>query len=43
MGILCVLKTPIGIAEFKLVKSVPKELRASLPTIEGLEAELGSK
>jgi predicted nuclease of restriction endonuclease-like (RecB) superfamily len=37
------MKTPIGVAEFKLVKSVPKELRSSLPTIAELEAELGSK
>lgn len=37
------MKTPIGVAEFKLVKNIPKELRASLPTIAELETELGSK
>lgn len=35
------IKTPIGVAEFKLLKNVPKELRSSLPTIAELEAELG--
>lgn len=35
------IKTPIGVAEFKLVKNVPRELRPSLPTIAELEAELG--
>ena len=37
------IKTPIGVAEFKLVKDVPRELRPSLPTIAELEAELSSK
>ena len=37
------MNTPIGVAEFKLVKNVPKELRPSLPTIAELEAELGDK
>ncbi|MCB1108225.1 MAG: DUF1016 family protein, partial [Chlamydiia bacterium] len=33
---------PIGVAEFevKLVESLPKELKASLPTVEEIEAEL---
>ncbi len=33
---------PIGIAEFevKLVEKLPKELKASLPTVEEIEAEL---
>lgn len=35
------LQTPIGIAEFQLVKAIPAELRSSLPSIEELEAELG--
>lgn len=37
------MNTPIGVAEFKLVKNIPKELRSSLPTIAELEAELGDK
>ena len=34
---------PIGVAQWqtKIVKSLPKELRGSLPTIEELEKELG--
>ena len=37
------LKKPIGVAQWqtKIVKSLPKELRGSLPTIEELEKELG--
>jgi len=37
------LKKPIGVAAWqtKLVKSLPKELKGSLPTIEELEKELG--
>jgi predicted nuclease of restriction endonuclease-like (RecB) superfamily len=36
------LKKPIGVAQWKtkLVKSLPKEFRGSLPTIEEIEAEL---
>ena len=36
-------KKPIGVAQWqtKFVKSLPKELRGSLPTIEELEKELG--
>jgi len=36
-------KKPIGVAQWqtKIVKSLPKELRGSLPTIEELEKELG--
>lgn len=33
---------PMGIAEFRLVKSVPKDLAAGLPTIEQIEAELAN-
>jgi hypothetical protein len=35
---------PIGVAEFevKLVEKLPKELKASLPTIEEIEAELSA-
>ena len=35
------MNTPIGVAEFKLVRNIPKGLRPSLPSIEELEAELG--
>jgi len=37
------LTKPIGVAQWqtKIVKSLPKELRGSLPTIEELEKELG--
>lgn len=37
------LKKPIGVAQWqtKIVKSLPKELRGSLPTIKELEKELG--
>jgi len=31
---------PIGVAEYELTRSLPKKLRAGLPTIEALEAEL---
>ena len=34
------LNRPVGISEFKLVKSIPEDLKTSLPTIEELEAEL---
>lgn len=33
---------PMGIAEYKLVESLPAELQTSLPTIEQIERELGS-
>ena len=37
------LKKPIGVAQWetKLVKSLPREFKGSLPTIEELEKELG--
>ena len=31
---------PIGISEYELTRSLPRELRSSLPTIEDIEAEL---
>ena len=36
------INKPIGVAEYstKLVESLPKDLKSSLPTIEKLEAEL---
>ncbi len=39
------LKKPIGVSEWRtrLVESLPKELRGSLPTVEELEAELGPR
>lgn len=33
-------KAPIGVSEYTLSKSLPKELKTSLPTVEQLEAEL---
>ncbi|MFH1314388.1 MAG: PDDEXK nuclease domain-containing protein [Candidatus Eisenbacteria bacterium] len=38
------MKKPIGVAEWKtkIVKSLPKKFKGSLPTIEELEAELGN-
>ncbi|OGH57653.1 MAG: hypothetical protein A3G34_13935 [Candidatus Lindowbacteria bacterium RIFCSPLOWO2_12_FULL_62_27] len=37
------LKKPVGVAQWetKIVKSLPKELKGSLPTIEEIEKELG--
>ena len=37
------LRKPIGVAEWRtrLIKSLPKRLQGSLPSIEQLEAELG--
>jgi hypothetical protein len=36
------VKKPIGVAEWqtRLVESLPKKLRGSLPTIEDIESEL---
>jgi len=34
---------PIGVAEYQLVESLPKELQTSLPSIEQIERELGSE
>ena len=31
---------PMGIADFKLSKAIPEELKSTLPSIEGLEKEL---
>ena len=31
---------PMGIAEYKLIESLPAELQTSLPSIEQIEAEL---
>ena len=32
---------PIGVAEYQLLESLPKELQTSLPSIEQIERELG--
>lgn len=32
---------PIGVAEYQLVDALPKDLEASLPSIEQIERELG--
>jgi predicted nuclease of restriction endonuclease-like (RecB) superfamily len=34
--------TPMGIAEFRHLETLPEELKGSLPTIEEIEAELGT-
>ncbi|MEK7299019.1 MAG: PDDEXK nuclease domain-containing protein [Candidatus Margulisiibacteriota bacterium] len=36
------IEKPIGISEYQLTKLLPKELKSSLPSIEEIEAELGS-
>ena len=36
------LATPMGIAEFRHLEKLPAELMGSLPSIEEIEAELGS-
>jgi hypothetical protein len=36
------LGKPIGVAAYELAKALPEELKGSLPTIEALEAELGT-
>lgn len=33
------ISKPIGVAEYKLVRAIPQKLKASLPTVEELEAE----
>ena len=35
-------RKPIGVSEYQLTKSLPKNLKSSLPTIEQLEEELRS-
>jgi predicted nuclease of restriction endonuclease-like (RecB) superfamily len=37
------MNKPIGISEFELTRSLPKNLQSSLPTIEEIENELKSK
>lgn len=35
------MKKPIGVAEYQLVEALPKDLEASLPSVEQIERELG--
>ena len=35
------MKKPIGVAEYQLVAALPKDLEASLPSVEQIERELG--
>ncbi len=37
------INAPIGISEYELSKALPKELKANLPTVEELEAELNQR
>ena len=37
------LNKPVGISKYELVTSLPDELRASMPTLEEVEAELGKE
>ncbi|MFT3742415.1 MAG: PDDEXK nuclease domain-containing protein [Gammaproteobacteria bacterium] len=37
------VNAPMGVSEYKLAKSLPKNLKTSLPTIEEIEAELNKK
>ena len=32
---------PMGVAEYKLIQALPKDLKSSLPSIEQIESELG--
>jgi len=34
------IQSPIGVAEYELINTLPKQLKAQMPTIEELEAEL---
>jgi predicted nuclease of restriction endonuclease-like (RecB) superfamily len=34
------IKTPIGVAEYELMKALPKQFKAEMPTVEELELEL---
>jgi hypothetical protein len=36
------IQKPIGISEYRLTKSLPDQLKPSLPSVEALEAELGA-
>ncbi len=34
---------PIGVSEYQITQLLPEELKSSLPTVEEIEAELGSE
>jgi hypothetical protein len=34
------IQSPIGVAEYELINSLPKQLKAQMPTVEELEAEM---
>jgi len=36
------VQSPIGVAEYQLVASLPKELKTELPSIEEIEARLSA-
>jgi predicted nuclease of restriction endonuclease-like (RecB) superfamily len=37
------LKNPIGVADYEFVKSLPKELKSGIPTVEELEKEINKE
>jgi len=37
------IRKPIGVSEYKLTQSLPKNIKSSLPSIKEIEKELGSK
>ncbi len=37
------IKAPMGVSGYVLSKALPKELKARLPTVEEIEAELNSR
>ena len=37
------MSKPIGVSEYKIVRSIPKKLKTSLPSIDDIEKELSKK
>ncbi len=37
------INKPIGISEYELIKAIPEDLKANLPTIEEIEQEITEK
>ena len=37
------MSKPIGVSEYKLVRSIPKNLKTSLPSIDDIEKELSKR
>lgn len=37
------LNSPIGVAEYSLIETLPKEMKTALPSIEQLEFELSKQ